>query len=550
MLRKRYLKILSFFARVILSLAFVDVFLTHIGLGRLTSKGRIKRYVKVARRYRLLAIQMGGVLIKVGQFLSVRVDVLPVEVTDELSGLQDQVPPEDFEKIRELAEAELGATLEESFIDFEEEPLASASLGQVHRARLPSPGYLEDGQTEKVVVKIQRPNIDKIIDVDLRAFRVVSGWLQRYKPIRKRVDLPALMDEFSSILGQEIDYLNEGKNVENFWEMYKEDPKIKVPRVIWDKTTLRVLTLEDVYHIKITSYQDIEDAGVDLQKVAKRLFDTYMAQIFEEELFHADPHPGNLFVIPADKSETGKWQLAFVDFGMVGSVPATAREGLREGVIAIGTQDASRLVNAYQMLDFLLPSADLELIEQAEAKVFERVWGKSMDELRNIHHSEFIELGEEFRDLMYEMPFQVPQDLLLLGRTIAILSGMCTGLDPKFNVWQSLRPYAEELIKSELTDNWEIWWEEIEFLLRSLVSMPRRLDGVLGKLERGEIQVQVSGLNMQLKSIQSNIQRLSAAVVFLAFFTGGLQLFLAGLTLPGYLLLGFSLIPLLVVIFR
>jgi predicted unusual protein kinase regulating ubiquinone biosynthesis (AarF/ABC1/UbiB family) len=552
MLRKRYLTILFFFARVLLGIAFWDIFLTHIGLPGIAKKGRIKRYVKAAHNYRLLAIRMGGVLIKVGQFLSVRVDMLPVEVTDELSGLQDQVPPEDFQKIRALAEKELGKSLDESYTDFEEEPLASASLGQVHRAKLQTEKNPDnsDLSKEEVVIKIQRPGIDKIIDVDLKAFRVVSGWLQRYKPIRKRADLPALMEEFSSILGQEIDYLNEGKNAEKFWEMYKDNPAIKTPQVYWEKTTRRVLTLEDVYHIKITNYEEILAAGVELEDVAQRLFSTYMQQIFEEELFHADPHPGNLFIIPADRSETGKWQLAFVDFGMVGSVPESAIDGLREAVIAIGTQDASRLVKSYQMLDFLLPQADLELIEQAESKIFERVWGKSMIELRDIDHREFMEIGYEFRDLMYDMPFQIPQHLLLLGRAVAILSGMCTGLDPSFNVWKNLRPYAEELIKAELTGNWDVWWEEIEMILRSLISMPRRLDEVLGQLEMGEIKLQVPDLNKQMKSVQSSMGRLSAAVVFFALFSGSIQLILAGFILPGYVLLGVSLIPLLLVILR
>ncbi|MCJ7733561.1 MAG: AarF/UbiB family protein, partial [Anaerolineales bacterium] len=490
MLRKRFRIILFFFARLILSMAFWDVFLTKIGLRKLSRRGRTQRYVKAARRYRLLAIQMGGVLIKVGQFLSVRVDVLPAEVTEELSGLQDQVPEEDFQLIRQLAESELGFSLEECFAEFEEQPLASASLGQVHRAVLkPQDTFSEEGVADinRVVVKIQRPEIEKIIEVDLSAFRIVMGWLQRYKPIRKRVDLPALMEEFSTILGQEIDYINEGQNADRFWEYYQEMPGVKIPRVIWGKTTKKVLTLEDVYAIKITNYREIKEAGVNLNEVAKRLFSSYMEQIFEKEFFHADPHPGNLFVIPAKETPGSAWQLAFVDFGMVGHVPSSAREGLRDAVIAVGTQDASRLVQAYNKLGFLLPGADLEILEKAEKKAFERFWGKTMSELQEIDHREFMAFAMEFRELMYDMPFQIPQDLLLLGRTVGILSGMCTGLDPGFNLWENLRPYAEDLVKTELTGNWEIWWGEIQVLLKSMLSLPKRLDGVIGQIERGEI---------------------------------------------------------------
>jgi predicted unusual protein kinase regulating ubiquinone biosynthesis (AarF/ABC1/UbiB family) len=478
--------------------------------------------------------------------------MLPAEVTDELSGLQDQVPAEDFQKIRQLAEAELGVSLEESFVSFEEEPLASASLGQVHRAVLTSQDVLKSDETDikNVVVKVQRPDIEKIIDVDLSAIRIVTGWLQSYRPIQKRVDLPALMEEFSTILGQEIDYLNEGKNAERFWEIYHEMPGIKIPRVIWGKTTKRVLTLEDVYAIKITNYREIKEAGVNLNEVAQRLFSSYMGQIFDKEFFHADPHPGNLFVIPAEDTPEGSWQLAFVDFGMVGHVPASARDGLREAVIAIGTKNAARLVQAYEKLGFLLPGADLELIEQMEAKAFERFWGKSMAELKDIDHRELMEFGHEFRDLMYEMPFQIPQDLLLLGRTVAILSGMCTGLDPGFNVWESVRPFAENLVKSEVTGNWELWWGEIETLLRSLIAMPRRMDTLLGKMERGELQVQATELQRQLEGIEKNLQGLTGAILFAALFIGGMQLVLAGFSLPGFILLGSALIPLLVILFK
>ncbi|TFG47608.1 MAG: AarF/ABC1/UbiB kinase family protein, partial [Anaerolineales bacterium] len=431
--------------------------------------------------------------------------------------------------------------------------LASASLGQVHRAVLKTQDtFSEEGVADinRVVVKIQRPEIEKIIEVDLSAFRIVTGWLQRYKPIRKRVDLPALMEEFSTILGQEIDYINEGQNADRFWEYYRGMTGVKIPRVIWSKTTRKVLTLEDVYAIKITNYLEIKDAGVDLNEVAKRLFSSYMEQIFAKEFFHADPHPGNLFVIPAIDSPGGAWQLAFVDFGMVGHVPSNAREGLRDAVIAVGTQDASRLVQAYNKLGFLLPGADLEILERAEKKAFERFWGKTMSELQEIDHREFMAFAMEFRELMYDMPFQIPQDLLLLGRTVAILSGMCTGLDPGFNLWENLRPYAEDLVKTELTGNWEMWWGEIQVLLRSLISLPKRLDGVIGQIERGDIKVQAPELQSQLAGIEKNLQGLTGAVLFAALFVGGMQLVLAGLPLPGFILLGSALIPLLMILIR
>ncbi len=553
MLKTRYRKILFFFARMVSSLVFWELLLPRIGFRKLSENKRTQRYVDIARRYRRLAVQMGGVTIKVGQFLSTRVELLPAEVTEELSGLQDQVPAEDFHQIRQLAEEELGDTLENSFSIFEEEPLASASLGQVHRAILRSADALDGEKASpitEVVIKVQRPNIEKIIEVDLSAFRIVMGWLQRYKPIRQRVDLLALMEEFSTILYQEIDYINEGQNAERFWEIYRFDPGIKVPRVIWSKTTRRILVLEDVYAIKITNYQEIKKAGVNLEEVAQRLFNIYMDQIFEREFFHADPHPGNLFVIPPEDSPNGAWQLAFVDFGMVGQVPSAALEGLREIVIAVGTQDPGRMVSAYNKLGFLLPGADLEMIEKAEAKAFERFWGKSMSELQDFDPRELMEFADEFRDLMFEMPFQIPQDLLLLGRTVAILSGMCTGLDQTFNLWENIRPYAEKLLKRELSSNWEMWWEEIEVLLKTLIALPRRLDRILTQVEQGELQVQAPALEAHLANIEKNLQGVTGAVLFAALLFGGIQLLLAGFSLPGFILIGSALISLYVILVR
>jgi predicted unusual protein kinase regulating ubiquinone biosynthesis (AarF/ABC1/UbiB family) len=275
-----------------------------------------------------------------------------------------------------------------------------------------------------------------------------------------------------------------------------------------------------------------------------------MDQIFEKVFFHADPHPGNLFVIPPQDPEGKDWQLAFVDFGMVGHVPGSALDGLREMVIAVGTRDPGRLVRAYEKLGFFLPGADLELIEKAEAKAFERFWGMNMSELQEIDHKELMDFAHEFRDLMYEMPFQIPQDLLLLGRTMAILSGMCTGLDQNFNLWENIQPYAEKLVKAEISGNREMWWGEIEGFLRLFANLPRRLDGMLSRVERGALQVQVPELGIQLVKINKSVQSLTGAVIFAALLIGGLQLLLAGISLPGYILLGISLIPFLVLLLR
>lgn len=514
----------------------------RLGLRKLSRRTRPIRMRKIASSFRKMAIDMGGVMIKVGQFLSSRVDVLPEQVTDELAGLQDEVPAEDFDDILSVAEAEFEAPIDTQFDIFEPEPMAAASLGQVHRAKLrihdPEPENAEENSSNNpetsvvdVVVKIQRPNIREIIATDLAALRTVGSWLNRFSAIRNRADVPALLEEFSRILYEEIDYIAEGTNAETFAEYFKARPGIRIPKVYWSHTTKRVLTLEDVYAIKITDYDEIEAAGVDLAEVADRLFDAYMEQIFSDGFFHADPHPGNLFVepIPSTDSPAQEWLLTFVDFGMVGRVPAGLRDGLRELVIGLGTQDPKRMVSSYQKMGILLPHADLTLLEQMEAAAFDRFWGKSMAELRQISHKEMHDFAREFREVIFTMPFQIPQDLIFLGRTVAILAGICTGLYPQFSPAQNFVPAAQRLIQEEGLSSVRIWLDEFFNLMSSLITVPKRLEGILEKLDRGALEVKVPSIAQQVTRLESAVRKMVGALIFAAFLMGAVQLHLADL---------------------
>ncbi len=549
-LHARYRTIMVFFARTAAGFVFWELILPRLGLRSLTRRTRSGRYKQIAVQFRSLAIRMGGVMIKVGQFLSARLDVLPAEITEELSGLQDEVPAEEFDSIRKSAESELGAALEDRFERFDPEPLAAASLGQVHRARLRVEAP-EAGQFRDVVVKIQRPFIDQLIEVDFSALRRVGGWLQKYEPIRKRVDVPALIEELAITVGHEIDYLAEGKNAETFSKNFSSRRRIHVPRVVWSHTTKRVLTLENVYAIKITDYESIAAEGIDRAEVANVLLDTYLKQIFEDGFFHADPHPGNLFVTPrpATKRRKASWQLTFVDFGMVGSVPENLRDGLRELLIGIGTRDAARVITGYKTMGVLLPNADVKLLEQAESQLFDRFWGMSMSELRKVNRKEMRQFAHQFRDLMYEMPFQLPHNLLLLGRTVAILSGMCTGLDPNFNIWGQLEPYAQKLITDEGLSNWEVWLDEIGDLVKELIAVPGQMNRVLSRIERGEVVVQMPQVSRHISYLEGAMNRLAGALIFAVFLLGGVMLRNGGDLFLSYLFWGLSLLALLWTIF-
>lgn len=526
-LRVRYWRIVLFFARVTLGIIFWDIFLRRVGFEFLARSTRPRRLRQIAVRFRALAIRLGGVMIKVGQFLSARLDVLPPEITDELSGLQDEVPPVDYDPIRLQTELELGSAIEQAFLTFEKEPVAAASLGQVHRAKL-LPGEAEAMGFENVVVKILRPNIEQIVEVDMSAIRVVGGWLKRYRPVSERVDVPAIVAEFAAILREELNYLSEGKNAETFATNFEGDGSVHVPRVVWSKTTRRVLTLEDVTAIKITEYDAITAAGVNRAEVAERLLAKYLKQIFEDGFFHADPHPGNLFVLPLpEKNEDGSTQfrLTFIDFGMVGRMPDRLVEGLREAAISIGLQDAPRLIRSYQMLGVLLPSANIKLLEEASAQVFDRFWGMSMNELRSIRHDEMMKFGLQFRELMLTMPFQLPENLLLLGRTLGILSGMCTGLNPEFNLWLQIAPYAKKLTEGEGGSTFDVFLDEAGEFFKTLLAIPGRAERVLGRIERGELNVQMPLVNLQISYLEKSLNRLTGGIVFLGLLVSGAILY-------------------------
>ena len=488
-LQRRYRRIVWFGVRLIFSFIWWEVVLRRLLGRRLVQRRMAARMQRFAREFRTLAVEMGGVLIKLGQFLSTRVDVLPPQVVQELAGLQDKVPPEPLSAILEVIEAELGP-VDRFFEFFDPNVQAAASLGQVHQARLVG--------GEPVVVKVQRPGIEKLIETDLSAVRAIARWIGRYPPIRRRMDALALLDEFARTLYEEIDYLAEARNAETFAANLSNDPSIYIPAPYWTHTTRRVLVLEQVGSIKITDLEAMEAAGIDRSAVARRLFRTYLQQVFYDGFFHADPHPGNLFVHPLDWDPSGgelpgrPFYLVFVDFGMVGRISPTVKRQLREIAIGLGTRDPARIVRAYERLGFLLPDADIGQIEQATRRLFDRFWGVSMGELTRLDYDDLSDLAREFRDLLFTLPFQIPQDFIYLGRTLAILSGLATQLDPDFNVFVESQPFARQLVREESAAGWQEVRAQITQWGRTVWSLPAQLERVLDKAVHDDLQLRVT----------------------------------------------------------
>ena len=542
--RARYRRILRFAAWNLAVTWWFELFLPRLGLGWIAERTRTKRMRRFAQRFHVLAVELGGLMIKVGQFLSSRLDVLPPEITKELEGLQDEVPPVSFFAIRTLAEAELGAPLEKLFASVEETPIAAASLGQAHRARL-LPGDAADTGLDSVVLKVQRPGIDAIVDVDLAALRKVGGWLSHVRLVSDRANMPALVEEFAQTSLEEIDYLNEAENSVRFAADFAADDRVSVPDVVWERSTRRVLTLEDVTAIKITDSEALRAAGIDPAQVAPVFASVMFDQMFTNGFFHADPHPGNIFVTPDTGSSTGRpWKLTFIDFGMMGEVPASTRTGLRKLLIAAASRDGRGLMTAISDVGVLVPSADTVELERALTHLFARFGGMGFAELREVDPREFLDFAVEFGDVVRSLPFQLPENFLLIIRAMSLTSGVSSSLDARFNLWDSVEPYAAQLLRDERGNIVQDVAQQAFDAAGLALGLPKRLDGLLARLEDGSLAVANPRLERQVARLDRTAQRSASALIFGALLIAG-SVVRADDTVLGSVLMLVSVIPLL-----
>ncbi|GIT81175.1 hypothetical protein LLS1_28440 [Leifsonia sp. LS1] len=548
--RRRYRRILRFAGWNLAVTWWYELFLPRIGLVRVAERTRSKRMRRFAQRFHVLAVELGGLMIKVGQFMSSRLDVLPPEITAELEGLQDEVPPVPFAEIRALAEAELGVPLARAFAAVDETPVAAASLGQAHRARLSAADAEETG-LEAVVIKVQRPGIGAIVDIDLAALRRVGRWLSHVRLVSDRVDAPELVEEFARTSLEEIDYLHEAASAERFAEDFAGDDRVTAPSVVWERTTRRVLTLQDVTAIKITDAAALRGAGIDPVEVAPVFAAVMFDQLFANGFFHADPHPGNIFVTPGegDASTGGRpWRLTFIDFGMMGEVPTTLRTGLRKLLIAAASRDGKGLVDAMRDIGVLLPSADTAQLEQAMTQLFARFGGMGFAELREVDPREFRDFARQFGDVVRSLPFQLPENFLLIVRAMSLTSGVCSALDPGFNLWDSVEPYAGQLLRDEQGNVVQDFATEALSIAGVAWRLPKRIDAVLDRVEEGSIAVTSPRLERHVERLERTIRRLVGAVVFAGVLASGALVRSQDEVLSTVLMIG-SVVPLAFAVF-
>ena len=554
--RARYRRILSFASREFLKIWWFELVLPRFGLSSVAERTRTRRMQRFARRFHTLAVELGGLMIKVGQFMSSRLDVLPPEITAELEGLQDEVPAVPTPQIRALAEAELGMPLERVYTWFDDTPVAAASLGQVHRARL-SALDAEDTGLDEVVVKAQRPGIDETVAADLAALRRVARWLTRVRIVADRVDAPALVEEFAVTSMEEIDYLHEARSAERFRENFADDPRVAAPEIVWERTTRRVLTLSDVTAIKINDTAALRAAGIDPSAVADAFAEVMFDQVFTHRFVHADPHPGNIFVTPVPSTGSGVqggsgtpggFRLTFIDFGMMAEVSDNLRQGLRTLLIAVTARDSRGLVRAAKEIGVLLPTADTGELERALTALFARFGGMGFAELSRVDPREFTDFAEEFGDMVRRLPLQLPEDMLLLIRAVSLTSGMCSGLDPAFNVWDAAEPYAARLLRDESGTLMQDMAQQAMANAATTWRLPKRIDDIITRVDDGNVSFDTSRLERRLDRLEGIARRIASGVLFAAMLIGG-ALLVGPLPPLGITLLWVSVLPLLGALF-
>ncbi len=487
----------------LLEVVKIDQYL-EIGL-QMISRKRRERVDKLTRaeRIRISIEELGPTFIKFGQIASTRPDLIPIEFINELSKLQDKIPQFPFQKVREIIEAELGYPPEEIFESIEESPLASASIGQVHRARRTD--------NKEVVVKVQRPDIQKTIEIDLEIMLYLATLLERnvmefslYHPVM-------IVEEFARTLEKEIDYTIEATNMERFARHFADNPDVYIPKIYQDTTTARVITMEYIDGIKVSDIDKLEEAGLDKELITSRGADLILKQVFHNGFFHADPHPGNIFVLPDNI-------ICLIDFGMTGTVDRRTREIFVDLIDSIVHRDS---VNAAQVLLKLTSWDDDPDIRKLERELSDFIGRHLFKPLKNI---EIGRLLQDLLELISHNQLRIPPDIFLMIKAITTAEGVARKLNPHFDMISQARPFIARVkvarfYPERIAENLISFAGDLQNFLQQL---PKDILDVarLIKHENITIKTENQGLDAMLAAQHKISNRLAFSIIIAALLIG------------------------------
>lgn len=467
---------------------------------RLFFEKKEKASKSVGERIRIVLEELGPTFVKLGQIASTRPDLIPEEIIRELEKLQDHVPPFSFQEVREIVQNELGEEIENIFLHFEDVPLAAASIGQVHRATL------RNG--EQVAVKIQRPNITTVIETDLEILQDLATLAEQRSELAAKYQIRDMMDEFSKSLREELDYTNEARNAEKIVNQFKDDSTIYVPKVFWEYTTKKVLTMEYVEGVKFNEIDQLKKNGYNLKNLAERLAKGIFQQIFIGGFFHGDPHPGNVLVLPGEI-------IAFLDFGMAGRLTPDMRYHFSSLIISLMRQSTDGVIHSISAMGLIPDDVNMKQLRADVERMREKYYDVPLSQIR---------LGEAVNDLFrlaFQHSIRIPADLSLLGKTLLTVEGVVENLDPEFSILDIAEPFGRRLLKERYHPKnvAETVWKQVSDYGELILDFPKHMKEFASLAKRGRLRMEVGipELDLFLKKLDQISNRLSFSIVLLSF---------------------------------
>ena len=501
----------------------------YLELGkRIVSLGTASRELErltQAARFRLALEELGPTFIKLGQLLSTRPDILPPDIIEELNKLQDRLPPVDSELVMAQIHRELGYPVEELFQEFDQTPLATASIAQVHR------GTLKNG--ELIVCKVRRPNIEAVIETDVDIMMGIAYLIEKHLPGGDMYEPVGVVKEFRRTIQRELDFSREGRTIDRFSANFRGDETVKIPQVFWEYTGRTVLTMEYLSGIKISRIKDLNNAGYDLKTIARNGADNFLQQVFVHGLFHADPHPGNIHVLPNNV-------ICIFDFGMVGRLDEDLKLQLTELLLSILRRDIDHVISQ------LLYSGDLH--DDSNLKNLKRDLTEFIDDYYDILLQD-LKVGKlliDFIEILTEYKIKFPSNLMLLSRALIAMEGIGRQLDPDFNMVEQLKPFAEQIVKNRYSPG-NIAKEATRTLQAYQAlgkSLPKDIKEFINRINRNKFKIDLEhrGLERLINDLDKSTNRISFSLIIASLVIGSSLIMQ---TDKGPMLFGFPVLGLL-----